>query len=121
MTPNPNRWWTLGCVAIGTFMLLLDITIVNVALPDIQSELDGSLQDLQWVIDAYALSLAALLLTAGSLALLADAFRGKDRGIAFGLWGAIAGLAVAIGPLLGGGQSEVLGGMDGIGAQALPQ
>ena len=55
-------------VCTGVFMLLLDITIVNVALPDIQSELDASLSDLQWVIDAYALSLAALLLTAGSLA-----------------------------------------------------
>ena len=49
-------------------MLLLDVTIVNVALPDIQSQFDASLSDLQWVIDAYALSLAALLLTAGSLA-----------------------------------------------------
>src|SRR3954447_1391618 len=63
-----GRWWTLVAVCTGVFMLLLDITIVNVALPDIQSELDASLSDLQWVIDAYALSLAALLLTAGSLA-----------------------------------------------------
>jgi EmrB/QacA subfamily drug resistance transporter len=141
-------------VCLGTFMLLLDITIVNVALPDIQQALRSSFSDLQWVVDAYALTLAALLLTAGSLAdmvgrrlmyivgvsiftvasllcglaqntlmiqlsrglqgvggaimfsvslaLLADAFRGKDRGIAFGVWGAITGLAVAIGPLLGG-------------------
>ena len=49
-------------------MLLLDITIVNVALPDIKSELDASFSDVQWVVDAYALMLAALLLTAGSLA-----------------------------------------------------
>ena len=49
-------------------MLLLDVTIVNVALPDIQSDLDSSFSELQWVIDAYALSLAALVLTAGSLA-----------------------------------------------------
>ena len=62
------KWWTLVAVCTGVFMLLLDITIVNVALPDIQTELDASLSDLQWVIDAYALSLAALLLTAGSLA-----------------------------------------------------
>ncbi len=60
--------WTLGAVCIGTFMLLLDITIVNVALPDIAQDLDSSFADLQWVVDAYALSLAALLLTAGSLA-----------------------------------------------------
>jgi len=151
--PDP-KWWTLVAVCTGVFMLLLDITIVNVALPDIQSELDASLSDLQWVIDAYALSLAALLLTAGSLAdlygrrrvftigvvvftlgsiacgaaqdvlmltvsrafqgiggaamfatalaLLASAFHGKDRGTAFGVFGATTGVAVAIGPVLGG-------------------
>jgi EmrB/QacA subfamily drug resistance transporter len=149
-----NKWWTLVAVCLGTFMLLLDVTIVNVALPDIQTALGASFSDLQWVVDAYALTLAALLLTAGSLAdlygrrrlyvagllvftvasllcgiagstlvlqlsralqgvggavmfsvslaLLADAFRGKDRGVAFGVWGAVTGLAVAIGPLLGG-------------------
>ena len=141
-------------MCLGTFMLLLDITIVNVALPDIQRALNSSFSDLQWVVDAYALTLAAFLLTAGSLAdmygrrllylvglavftcasvlcgfaastlmlqlsrglqgvggaimfavslaLLADAFRGRDRGIAFGVWGTVTGLAVAIGPLLGG-------------------
>jgi EmrB/QacA subfamily drug resistance transporter len=139
---------------MGTFMLLLDVTIVNVALPAIQQALNSSFSDLQWIVDAYALTLAAFLLTAGSLAdrygrrlmyliglvvftcasvlcgfavstlmlqlsralqgvggaimfavslaLLADAFRGKDRGVAFGVWGAVTGLAVAIGPLLGG-------------------
>ncbi len=149
-----NKWWTLVAVCLGTFMLLLDITIVNVALPDIQRALNSSFADLQWVVDAYALTLAAFLLTAGSLAdmygrrllymvglavftaasvlcgfaastlmlqlsrglqgvggaimfavslaLLADAFRGRDRGIAFGVWGTVTGLAVAIGPLLGG-------------------
>ena len=153
-TQRGNKWWTLVAVCLGTFMLLLDITIVNVALPDIQTALHSSFSDLQWVVDAYALTLAAFLLTAGSLAdmygrrllyliglavftaasalcgfaqttlmlqlsrglqgvggaimfavslaLLADAFRGKDRGIAFGVWGTITGLAVAIGPLLGG-------------------
>ena len=148
------KWWTLAAVCLGTFMLLLDITIVNVALPDIQSSLGASFSDLQWVIDAYALTLAALLLTTGSLAdlygrrrlylagliiftaasalcgaaqsplmlelsrglqgiggaamfsvslaLLANAFRGKDRGVAFGIWGALTGVAVAIGPIVGG-------------------
>ncbi|MBO0846614.1 MAG: MFS transporter [Nocardioides sp.] len=148
------KWWTLTAVCTGVFMLLLDITIVNVALPNIQTELNASLSDLQWVIDAYALSLAALLLTAGSLAdlfgrrrlfviglviftlgsvmcgaaqdirflqisrafqgiggaamfatalaLLAAAFHGKDRGTAFGVFGATTGVAVAVGPVLGG-------------------
>ncbi len=149
-----GKWWTLAAVCFGTFMLLLDVTIVNVALPDIQASLGSSFSDLQWVIDAYALTLAALLLTAGSLsdifgrrrlyiiglvlftaasalcgasqgtlmlqlsrglqgvggavmftvslALLASAFQGKDRGTAFGIWGAITGVAVAIGPVFGG-------------------
>ncbi len=63
-----RKWWTLLAVCLATFMLLLDITIVNVALPDISEELDASFSEVQWVIDAYALTLAALLLTAGSLA-----------------------------------------------------
>jgi EmrB/QacA subfamily drug resistance transporter len=62
-----RRWWTLALISIATFMLLLDITVVNVALPDIQRELDASLSSLQWVVDAYSLTLAAFLLTAGSL------------------------------------------------------
>lgn len=151
---NSASWWTLAAVCTGVFMLLLDITIVNVALPDIQRELDASLSDLQWVIDAYALSLAALLLTAGSLAdlfgrrrvyviglvlftvgsvacgaaqdvtllsvarafqgiggaamfatalaLLASTYVGRARGVAFGVFGATTGVAVAIGPVLGG-------------------
>src|SRR6266496_6749268 len=63
-----NKWWTLLAVCVGMFMLLLDITIVNVALPDIQKALRSSFSDLQWIVDAYALTLAAFLLTAGSLA-----------------------------------------------------
>ncbi len=62
-----RKWWTLVLISIATFMLLLDITVVNVALPDIQRELDASLSSLQWVVDAYSLTLAAFLLTAGSL------------------------------------------------------
>jgi EmrB/QacA subfamily drug resistance transporter len=149
-----RKWWTLVAVAVGVFMLLLDVTIVNVALPDIERSLDASLADLQWVIDAYALTLAALLLTAGSLAdlygrrrvfalgivvftlgsllcglapsplfltlaragqgvggaimfstslaLLSNAFRAGDRGAAFGVFGAVTGVAVAVGPVIGG-------------------
>jgi EmrB/QacA subfamily drug resistance transporter len=149
-----RKWWTLVAVCTGVFMLLLDVTIVNVALPDIQRGFHASLSDLQWVIDAYALTLAALLLTAGSiadlagrrlvfavgivvftagsmlcglatgatflalaralqgvggaimfatsLALLADAFTPRERGVAFGVFGAVTGVAVAVGPVLGG-------------------
>src|SRR5207302_4127147 len=68
VTAEYSKWWTLGAVCIGTFMLLLDITIVNVALPSIQTDLGSSFADLQWVVDAYALTLAALLLTGGALA-----------------------------------------------------
>jgi MFS family permease len=63
-----SKWWTLLAVCLSIFMLLLDITVVNVALPDIRRELDASFTDLQWVIDAYALALASLMLAAGSLA-----------------------------------------------------
>ena len=159
--PNPNRWWTLTAVVVATFMLLLDITIVNVALPKIQQDFKAGLSDLQWVVDAYALSLAALQLTAGSiadlrgrklvftiglglftaasflcglasgptflnvarglqgiggammfatsLALLAGAFSGRERGVAFGVWGATIGASVAIGPLVGGAITDAFG------------
>ena len=63
-----DRRWTLIAVCTTTFMLLLDITVVNVALPNIQRDLHASLTGLQWVVDAYALTLAALILTAGALA-----------------------------------------------------
>jgi EmrB/QacA subfamily drug resistance transporter len=156
-----NKWWTLAAVCVATFMLLIDITIVNVALPDIAKSLHSSFSDLQWVIDAYALGLAALLLTWGStsdragrraifivglaiftlasltcalsssplmlnlaravqgvggaamfatsLALLATAFHGRERGTAVGIWGATIGAAVAIGPLVGGVLTESVG------------
>jgi EmrB/QacA subfamily drug resistance transporter len=62
-----RKWWTLIAVCVATFMLLLDITIVNVALPSIQRDLDAGLSSLQWVVDAYALTLASFLLVFGSL------------------------------------------------------
>jgi EmrB/QacA subfamily drug resistance transporter len=63
-----RKWWTLIAVSVAIFMLLLDITVVNVALPDIQRSLHSSFSDLQWVVNAYSLTLAAFLLTAGALA-----------------------------------------------------
>jgi EmrB/QacA subfamily drug resistance transporter len=149
-----KKWWTLVVVCAATFMLLLDVTIVIVALPTIQSGLHASFSEVQWVIDAYALTLASVLLTAGSLAdrygrrflftigiivftlgsllcgiaqspimlilsrsaqgiggailfatslaLLAQTFHGHERGMAFGVWGAVTGVAAGLGPVLGG-------------------
>jgi EmrB/QacA subfamily drug resistance transporter len=76
-----RSWWTLVAVCAATFMLLVDVTIVQVALPTIQRHLHSSFSDLEWVIDAYALSLASVLLTCGSLA---DRF-GRKRVFAVGL------------------------------------
>jgi EmrB/QacA subfamily drug resistance transporter len=76
-----RRWWTLIAVCGATFMLLVDVTIVQVALPTIQRRLGASFSDLQWVIDAYALSLATLILTWGSTA---DRF-GRKRIFVLGL------------------------------------
>ena len=156
-----RKWWTLIAVCTATFMLLLDITVVNVALPDIQRSLHATFSDLQWVVDAYSLTLAAFLLTAGvvgdmfgrrdvfavglgvfsisslvcglsttslmlnlaraaqgvggaimfatSLALIAQAFSGKERGTAFGIYGAVIGGAVAVGPLVGGAITSGIG------------
>src|SRR5688572_8864841 len=67
-TEMHRKWWTLFAVSVATFMLLLDITVVNTALPAIEADLGASFTELQWVIDAYTLSLAALVLTAGVLA-----------------------------------------------------
>ena len=67
--------WALGAILGATFMLLVDVTIVQVALPSIQRDLHAGFAGLQWVIDAYALTLAALLLSAGTLA---DRFSRKN-------------------------------------------
>jgi len=76
-----RKWWTLIAVSVATFMLLLDITVVNTALPAIEEDLGASFTELQWVVDAYTLSLAALVLTAG---VLADRL-GRRRVFAVGL------------------------------------
>ena len=65
--PDPRRWWTLAATSFGLFMALLDVTIVNVALPTIGDDLHASFADLQWVVNAYTLTLAVLLVTAGRL------------------------------------------------------
>jgi EmrB/QacA subfamily drug resistance transporter len=63
-----RRWWTLGAVSFGLFMIMLDNTIVNVALPSIQRDLGVGLSELQWIVAGYSLTFAALMLTGGKLA-----------------------------------------------------
>jgi len=79
--PASRRWWTLLAVCLGEFMLMLDITIITVALPQIARQLHTSFGDVQWIVDAYALTLAAFLLNAGALADLL----GRRRIFAIGL------------------------------------
>src|SRR5882672_1813824 len=86
--------WTLACVCTATFMLLLDITIVNVALPDIKKDLHSSFSNVQWVVDAYSLSLASLMLTAGSVADILGSRRVFVAGVAvFTIASMLCGLA----------------------------
>src|SRR2546429_648075 len=67
-TPENRKWWTLVAVAIGLFMIMLDNTVVNVALPSIRKDLGISISELEWVVNAYALTFGVLLLTGGKLA-----------------------------------------------------
>jgi EmrB/QacA subfamily drug resistance transporter len=154
-----RKWLPLVAICTGTFMLLIDVTIVNVALPDMATDLGTSFSQLQWVVDVYALALAALVLGAGSLAdlfgrrklyliglvlfaaaslasglapdagvlivaravqgvggaimfattiaLINTSYEGRDRGTAFGIWGAVVGASAALGPILGGALTEL--------------
>jgi EmrB/QacA subfamily drug resistance transporter len=89
-----SKWWTLGALCIATFMLLLDVTIVNVALPAIALDLHADFSDLQWVISAYALTLGATLLTAGSVAYRIGRRKVFTFGlVAFSLASLVCGLA----------------------------
>src|SRR5256885_77356 len=67
-TPENRKWWTLVAVAVGLFMIMLDNTVVNVALPSIRKDLGISIAELEWVVNAYALTFGVLLLTGGKLA-----------------------------------------------------
>ena len=66
--PENRKWWTLAAVAVGLFMIMLDNTVVNVALPSIQKDLHIGTSELEWVVNAYALTFGVLLLTGGKLA-----------------------------------------------------
>jgi EmrB/QacA subfamily drug resistance transporter len=109
-----TKWRTLLAVSIATFMLLLDVTVVNVALPDIQRELGSDFNELRWVIDAYALTLAATLLIFGSLA---DRL-GRRRVFTFGL--ALFSLSsLACGLAWSPVALDVLRGVQGFGGAAM--
>jgi EmrB/QacA subfamily drug resistance transporter len=153
--PNPRRWQILAVLCVSLFVIVMDNTIVNVALPTLARELDAGTSSLQWIVDAYTLVFAGLLLAAGGLgdrfgrkgALLAGlalfgafsaagAFASstgqlisaravmgvgaalifpttlaivvnvftepRERAAAIGIWTAIAGVGVALGPISGG-------------------
>src|SRR5439155_13555833 len=63
-----RKWWTLAAVSVGLFMIMLDNTIVNVALPTIERSLHLQVSELEWIVTGYALTFGALLLTGGKLA-----------------------------------------------------
>ncbi|MCW2966577.1 MAG: transporter, partial [Solirubrobacteraceae bacterium] len=67
LSEDNRRWWTLGAMCFALFMLMLDNTVVNVALPSIQRDLHASISGLEWTVNAYTLAIAVLLVTAGRL------------------------------------------------------
>src|SRR5215469_13906308 len=109
-----RKWWPLVAVCAGAFMLLVDVTIVNVALPDMARDLHTSFQDLQWVIDLYALVLAALVLTVGAVA---DRF-GRQRVYVIGLV-VFAASSLAAGCAPNVGVLIAARGVQGLGAAAM--
>src|SRR5262249_59168207 len=97
-----RKWWTLAAVAFGLFMIMLDNTVVNVALPSIERDLHVSISSLEWVVTAYALTFAALLITGGKLGDLMGRRRIFVLGIAiFTLSSLACGLAPTAGFLIG--------------------
>jgi EmrB/QacA subfamily drug resistance transporter len=68
VTPENKKWWTLAAVSVGLFVIMLDNTVVNVALPSMQRSLHMTLSELEWVVAGYALTFAAFMLTGGKLA-----------------------------------------------------
>jgi EmrB/QacA subfamily drug resistance transporter len=103
LTAEENRkWWTLFAVSFGLFMIMLDNTVVNVALPTMQRDLHVSISQLEWVVIAYALTFAALLITGGKLADLYGRRRIFVLGlVVFTLSSLACGLAPSAGFLIG--------------------
>src|SRR5213075_59394 len=96
-----RKWWTLGAVSFGLFMIMLDNTIVNVALPSIEQSLGLQISELEWVVTGYALTFGALMLTGGKLADLFGRRRVFVVGLAiFTLSSLACGLAGSAGVLI---------------------
>jgi EmrB/QacA subfamily drug resistance transporter len=97
-----RKWWTLAAVAFGLFMIMLDNTVVNVALPAIEKDLNISISQLEWIVTAYALVFAALLITGGKLADLLGRRKIFVAGlVVFTLSSLACGLAPSAGFLIG--------------------
>src|ERR671930_105409 len=108
---EPRRWWVLAVMSVGTLLVFLDDTVVNTALPRIAVDLDASTSALQWVIDAYVLVLAGLLLLCGSIG---DRY-GRKRMMSSGL--VVFGLAAAGAALANNtGQLIAMRALQGLGA-----
>ena len=110
ITDDNRRWWTLGAMCFALFMIMLDNTVVNVALPAIQKDLHSSISGLEWTVNAYTLSFAVLLVTGGRLG---DIF-GRRRMflfgvIVFGLSSAFIGLSQSEAWLVAGRAAQGVG------------
>ena len=110
-TRDPRRWWILGVMSLGTLIVFLDLTVVNTALPAISVDLGATTSELQWVVDAYVLVLAGLLILAGSIG---DRFGRRtwmNWGLVLFLAGSVMGAMAESIPMLIAGR-----GVQGLGA-----